>query len=218
MHAFFWLGLVIIGAGWLLGFFVAPTHAEQGEVVRIIYLHVPAAWLALQIYVYIAVLSAIFLIWRVKITAILAFSASKIGIVFTIIALLTGMIWGAPTWNTIWNTDDVRLTAVAILLFQYIGLVVLYYLIPDKQTASRAFALMALVGVVLVPVIRYSVHFNQAGVHQNALGNVDVWVWISLLVSALGFILFSIGVGLNYARTELLQRERNKRWVQQLVQ
>lgn len=219
MHWFLWGGLAIILLGLLLGFGVAPYDVKQGEVSRIIYLHVPSAWLSLQIYFYMAVLSGVFLIWRIKMLPILAITAAKVGVVFTGLALVTGMIWGAPTWEAIWNSNDIRLMSMALLFFVYIGLILLYYLVPDKQTANQAFSIMTIIGVVLLPIIRYSVHFNQATLHQEGLSpkSTDSLILLALLVSTLGFVLFAVGIGLNYARVELLQRERHKRWVQELV-
>lgn len=216
------LGLGLLAWGWYLGIVLAPPHSEQDYYYRIIYLHVPMAWLALQTYIWMAIASALVLIWRVKVLEVLAVSAAKLGMLFTGVALLTGMIWGAPGWGTYWEWDDVRLVSMLILFFVYIGLVVLYSIIDDKQTAARSFAIMAITGVVLVPIIRFAVVFNQTGMHQTSSvsvagsANIDPLVANGLLLSTLGFVVFSIGCGLAMARADLLRRERAKRWVAKL--
>lgn len=144
----------VIGLYWAL--WVAPSDYKQGEGYRIIYVHVPAAWMSLFVYVAMAVAGGIALVWRVKIAEIVHTECAPLGAAFTIITLLTGMLWGKPMWGTYW-VWDARLTSELILLFLYLGVIALATVIGDPRKSARATALLSLIGLVNIPVIHYSV-------------------------------------------------------------
>ncbi|MCK5722732.1 MAG: cytochrome c biogenesis protein CcsA, partial [Gammaproteobacteria bacterium] len=138
------------------GLILAPIDYEQGEAYRIMFVHVPAAWMSMFVYMVMATTGAIALIWRLKLAEIVMISCAPIGASFTFLALVTGSIWGKPMWNT-WWVWDARLTSELLLLFLYLGVMALYNAIEDRRTAARAVAILALVGVVNIPIIHYSV-------------------------------------------------------------
>ncbi|HHW4683416.1 MAG TPA: heme ABC transporter permease CcmC, partial [Xylella sp.] len=136
--------------------FVLPPEQYMGDSVRILYLHVPSAWMSLFVFGMMALYAAIALVWRIKLCEILAMACAPIGTAFTVMTLLTGSLWGRGTWGTFWDWDP-RLTSELILLFLYLGIIGLYQAIEDRRTAARAAGLLAIVGAALLPVIRYSV-------------------------------------------------------------
>jgi heme exporter protein C len=156
-----WLSMLLLGLlayGLYGGLVLAPADYQQGDSFRIIYVHVPAAWMSLFIYMVMAVSGAIALVWRIKLAEIVAISSAPIGAGFTFLALATGSLWGKPMWGA-WWVWDARLTSELILLFLYLGVIGLYGAIEDKRAASRAVAILALVGVVNIPIIHYSVEW-----------------------------------------------------------
>src|SRR5688500_18918531 len=153
-------------AGLYIGFFVAPTDAQQGEVYRVIFIHVPAAWMSMFIYVVMAFWAAIGLAFNTRLSGMMASALAPTGALFTFVALWTGALWGKPTWGT-WWVWDARLTSELILLFLYFGFMALHAAIDDKRRADRACALLALVGVVNVPIIYFSVQWWNT-LHQGA--------------------------------------------------
>ncbi|WP_460035807.1 heme ABC transporter permease [Methylothermus subterraneus] len=219
-----WLGgatLALLLAGLYLGLWVAPPDYQQGEAYRIIYVHVPAAWMSLFIYVFLAVAGGIGLIWNVKLAEVLATSSAPLGAWFTFVALATGAIWGKPMWGTYW-VWDARLTSELILLFLYLGYIALTGAIEDPRTASRAGAILAIVGSVNIPIIHYSVEWWNT-LHQGPtvtrLGQPAIhpsMLW-PLLLMALAFQLYFFTVLLMRARAELIWRERRSRWVQEVL-
>ncbi len=220
-----WLGaacLLLMLAGLYQGLLVAPTDYQQGDSYRIMFIHVPAAWMSLFVYVVMAVSGAVGLVWRIKLAEIVAVASAPIGASFTFLALVTGAIWGKPTWGT-WWVWDARLTSELILLFLYLGVIALNSAIEDKRTAARATSVLALVGVVNIPIIHYSVEWWNT-LHQGAtvtkfdVPSIDLRMLIPLLLMALAFKLFYLVVVLMRARCEILQRERNTGWVRELVE
>ncbi len=219
-----WLGgvsLVLMLAGLYLGLFVAPPDYQQGESARIMYVHVPAAWLSMFVYVNMAAASAAALIWRVKVAEVVAAASAPVGASFTFLALATGSLWGKPMWGT-WWVWDARLTSELILLFLYLGVMALYSAIEDRRTAARAAGILAIVGVVNIPIIHYSVVWWNT-LHQGAsVSKLDApsihpsMLW-PLLLMAVGFTVFYFAVLCVRARNEVLSRERNARWVAQVV-
>jgi heme exporter protein C len=219
-----WLGgisCVLLAVGLYLGLWVAPPDYQQGEAYRIIYVHVPAAWMSLFAYVFMAVAGAVGLIWNLKLAEVLAVSSAPIGAAFTFLALTTGAIWGKPMWGTFW-VWDARLTSELILLFLYLGYMALTGAIEDPRTAARAGAILAIVGSVNIPIIHYSVEwwntlhqgptvtrFDKPAIHSSML-------W-PLLLMALAFQMYFFTVLLMRARVELLRRERRSRWVRELL-
>lgn len=156
---------VLLLSGLYGGLFLAPPDYQQGDSYRIIFIHVPSAWMSLFIYTVMAAAGCIALVWRIKLAEIVAISSAPVGAGFTFIALVTGSLWGKPMWGT-WWVWDARLTSELILLFLYLGVIGLYNAIDDKRSASRAVAILALVGVVNIPIIHYSVEWWST-LHQG---------------------------------------------------
>ncbi|CAK0741393.1 cytochrome c maturation protein C [Gammaproteobacteria bacterium] len=210
---------LIVGLYWSL--FVAPPDYQQGESVRIMYIHVPAAWMSMFIYMVMVGAAATGMIWKIKIAEIIAVSSAPLGAWFTFLALATGSLWGKPMWGT-WWVWDARLTSELILLFLYLGFIALQAAIPDRQTAARAGAVLALVGVVNIPIIHFSVEWWNT-LHQPSsiirLGKPTIhpqMLW-PLLIMALAFKLYYATTVLLRTRCELLERERNSAWVREMV-
>jgi heme exporter protein C len=211
---------LIIGAGYA-GLAVAPTDYQQGEDYRIIYVHVPNAWMSLMAYTTMAVSAAVGLIWRIKVAHAVASSCAPIGASFTFVALVTGSLWGARMWGTYWEWDP-RLTSELILLFLYLGYMGLRSAIDDIQRADRASAVLAVVGVVNVPIIHYSVlwwnSLHQApSVMQLAKPTMPPSMLIPLLAMFLGFTLLFFALLLVRLRAEILNRERTASWIREAV-
>src|SRR4051794_14134710 len=185
------LAAVLLGLGQYLTWFVAPPDYQQGETVKIMFIHVPSAWLAMFGYMLIAVAALGTLIWRHPLADVAAKTAAPIGATFTLIALVTGSLWGKPMWGTYW-VWDARLTSVLILFLLYLGLIALWQSIEEPGRAGRAAAILALVGAVNVPIIHYSVVWWNT-LHQPAsvfrLGGPSIApaLLTPLLVMAIGF-------------------------------
>jgi heme exporter protein C len=218
---FGWLCLAFMLAGLYYGFFEAPPDYQQGESYRIMFIHVPSAWMSLFIYMVMATAGGIGLIWRMKLAEVIAASSAPIGASFTFLALATGSLWGKPMWGT-WWAWDARLTSELILLFLYLGVIALNSAIEDKRTAARASGVLALVGVVNIPIIHYSVEWWNT-LHQGPTvtkfdaPSIHISMLIPLLLMAVAFKLYYVTVVLKRARCEVLERERNSSWVQDLV-
>ena len=219
-----WLGWICLGlmAGGLYGGLVAaPPDYQQGESYRIIFVHVPSAWMSLFIYVVMAGASAIALVWRIKLAEVVAIESAPIGASFTFLALVTGSLWGKPMWGAYW-VWDARLTSELVLLFLYFGVIGLNAAIEDRRTASRACGLFAIVGVVNIPIIHYSVEWWNT-LHQGPTvtkldaPSIHVSMLVPLLLMAVSFKLFYATVLLTRARSEVLERERNAGWVRELL-
>lgn len=204
--------------------FVAPADYQQGESYRIIYIHVPAAWQSMLIYIIMAVCGAISLIWRIKLADVMLISSASVGAAFTFLALVTGSLWGKPMWGT-WWVWDARLTSELILFFLYLGIIALHAAIDDKRVAARAVAVLVLVGVVNIPIIHYSVEWWNT-LHQGStikiaqVGKqeaINIQMLIPLLLMAMAFKFYYGAVVLMKARCEVLLRERSSLWVKELV-
>lgn len=197
----------IIGYAMYLAFFVAPPDYQQGHTVKIMFIHVPSAWLAMMAYVLIAVSSFGLLVFRHPLADVSAKAAAPIGAAFTLLALITGSLWGKPMWGTYW-VWDARLTSVLLLFFLYLGLMALRSSIEDESLAAKLTAVLALVGVVLLPIIKFSVDWWNT-LHQPSTGlttTVHSSIRIPLLVSALGFSLLFFTLHLKAMRNEILRR------------
>jgi heme exporter protein C len=211
----------LLVAGLYGGLVLAPADYQQGESYRIIFIHVPSAWMSLFVYMVMAVSAAIGFVWRMKLAEVIAISSAPIGASFTFLALITGSLWGKPMWGAYW-VWDARLTSELLLLFLYLGVIALYGAIEDKRVAARAAAIVAMVGVVNIPIIHYSVEWWNT-LHQPATitkldkPSIDSSMLIPLLIMALAFKVFYGVTLLMRARCELLQRERNSSWVRELV-
>jgi len=218
---FGWPAALLILGGLYGGLFIAPPDYQQGDGFRIIYVHAPAAWMSLMVYTTMAVAAAVGLIWRIKVSHAVAASCAPIGASFTFAALVTGALWGQPMWGTYWEWDP-RLTSELILLFLYLGYMALRSGIDDTQRADRASAVLAIVGVVNVPIIHYSVlwwnSLHQApSVMKLAKPAMPASMLIPLLMMFLGFTLYFAAVLLVRLRGEILNRERATSWVREVL-
>jgi len=215
------LSLVAIAVGAYLGLVVAPADYQQGESYRIMFVHVPSAWMSLFVYMVMAGAGLVALVWRMKLAEIVAVSSAPIGATFTLLALVTGSLWGKPMWGT-WWVWDARLTSELVLLFLYLGVIALNGAIEDRRTGARAVAILALVGVVNIPIIHYSGEWWNT-LHQGptvtkfSAPSIHVSMLVPLLVMAVGFKLYYVLVLLMRARCELLERERGSQWVANLT-
>ncbi|MCZ6668841.1 MAG: heme ABC transporter permease [Gammaproteobacteria bacterium] len=212
--------LVLLLTGLYGGLVLAPPDYQQGDSYRIIFIHVPSAWMSLFIYVVMAFCGVVTVVWRMKLAEVILISSAPIGASFTFLALVTGSLWGKPMWGT-WWVWDARLTSELILLFLYLGVIGLHGAIEDKRVASRAVAILAIVGVVNIPIIHYSVEwwnslhqgptvtkFDKPSIHWSML--------LPLLLMALAFQVYYVLALFQRCRAELLLRERNSKWVQEL--
>jgi heme exporter protein C len=215
------LAVILIAVGLYMSFAVAPTDYKQGEGYRIIFVHVPAAWMSMFIYVVMAGWAGVGLIFNTRVSAMVAQALAPTGAMFTFLALWTGSFWGKPMWGT-WWVWDARLTSELILLFLYIGFMALQASIEDPRRADRAGAILALVGVVNIPIIYFSVKWWNT-LHQGASIRIGqestmavTMLWTTLIM-ALGFWMYSIAVVLSRVRCIILERERNATWVAELI-
>jgi heme exporter protein C len=220
-----WLSIaavLLIAAGLIWGLAFAPPDYQQGNSFRIIYIHVPAAFLAQSIYVTLAIAGLVGLVWKMKLADVALQQAAPIGAWMTAIALLTGAIWGKPTWGTYW-VWDARLTSMLILLFLYFGVIALGNAISNRDSAAKACAVLAIVGVVNIPIIKYSVEWWNS-LHQTATFKITekpampMEMWLPLLLAVLGFYCFFGAVLLYRMRLEVLKREARSSWVKTEVQ
>ena len=198
-------------AGLYVGFVVAPTDAQQGEVYRVIFVHVPAAWMSMLLYLAMAFWAAIGLAFNTRLSHMMARAIAPTGALFTLIALWTGSLWGKPTWGTYW-VWDARLTSELILLFLYLGFIALQASIEDTRRADRAGALLAIVGAVNVPIIYYSVQWwntlhQGASVSMTRAPSMARAMLAGMLLMALAFWLYSIAVVFIRVRCMIVERE-----------
>jgi heme exporter protein C len=190
--------------------FRAPPDYQQGETVRIMFIHVPAAWLSMACYSLIAISSAGYLIWRHPLADVSAKAAAPIGATFTLLALLTGSLWGKPMWGAYW-VWDARLTSVLILFFLYLGLIALRQAIDDPGRAGRAAAILSLIGAVNIPIIKFSVNWwntlhQPASVFRADGPTIDTSLLIPLFVMAIAFTMLFIVLHMKAMRAEILRR------------
>jgi len=202
-------------AGHYLGFFVAPTDFQQGDAYRIIFVHVPAAWMSMFLYVVMAVWAGLGLGLKARPSFMMAQAIAPTGAMFTFLALLTGALWGKPTWGA-WWVWDARLTSELILFFLYLGVMLLHASIDDIRRADRASALFALVGVVNVPIIYFSVRWwntlhQGASVSMTAAPTMAATMLTAMLLMTVGFWMYSIAVILVRLRCVMLERNRQVR-------
>lgn len=202
------------------GLVQAPIDYQQKDAYRIIFVHVPSAWMSLFVWVFMAGNAAASIIWRTKLSDILMQTSAPAGAVFTFLALVTGSLWGKPMWGTYWDWDP-RLTTELILLFMYLAFIALYSAIEDKQLANRIAALFAIVGLVNVFLVHYSVKLNS--LHQGVTvvradgPKMTAEMLIPLLIMAIAFKLYFMINVLMRARCAMIEREKNTSWVQQLI-
>lgn len=220
-----WLAIAffaVFSYGLISGLFIAPADYQQGDGFRIIYVHVPSAFIAMAVYAGMAIAAFIALVWRVKIAAIAMSCSAPIGAWFTLLALITGSIWGKPMWGT-WWIWDARLTSVLILFFLYIGFIALQSIITDAEHRDRASALLAIIGVINLPIIHYSVIWWNT-LHQGptiskfAAPSIAPAMLYPLLAMIIAFFLFYFLILLLRMRNQIMLREIHSQWVKEVAQ
>jgi len=214
---FYGLAAVLAVAGLYIGFFVAPTDHQQGESYRIIFIHVPAAWMSMFIYLVMAFWAGVGLVLNTRLSSMMATALAPTGALFTFLALWTGALWGKPTWGT-WWVWDARLTSELILLFLYFGFMALQAAIDDPRRADKAGALLALTGVVNIPIIYFSVQWwntlhQGASVSLTSAPTMAATMFAGMMVMALAAWMYSIAAALTRVRCIILERERHTQWV-----
>ncbi len=214
------LAALLGAAGLYVGFFVAPTDFQQGEVYRIIFIHVAASWMSMFIYVVMAGWAALGLVLNTRLSGMMASALAPTGAMFTFVALWSGALWGKPTWGT-WWVWDARLTSELILLFLYFGFIALTTAIDDPRRADRAGALLAIVGVINIPIIYFSVQWwntlhQGASVSLTKSPSMATTMLTGMLLMALAAWMYSIAVALWRVRSIILERERDAAWVREL--
>lgn len=202
---------VLLGTGFYLALFASPPDYQQGETVRIMYVHVPAAWMALFCYTVMAVSSVVGFVWKHPLADVAAKATAPVGAAFTLLALVTGSLWGKPMWGA-WWVWDARLTSVLVLFFLYLGYIALWEAIEDAHRAARAAGILAIVGFVNVPIIKFSVDWWNS-LHQPASVTrfdgriaIDMDMLIPLLVMGAAYMTFYAALLLLRMRTEVLER------------
>ncbi len=213
------LALLSVGSVW--GLAIAPPDYLQGDSYRIIFIHVPAASLALSIYLGLAVLGVISLVWKVKTAAVVAQAAAPVGLVLCVLSLVTGAIWGKPTWGAYWVWDG-RLTSMLVLAFLYVGVIALFHAFETTAQQGKAAAILSIVGAVNLPIIKYSVVWWNT-LHQGstftltAAPQMPPSMYLPLVVMIFGFYFWVAALVIYRSCTLILVRERQKNWVKELV-
>src|SRR6516164_6075994 len=206
-----WTAAIVLAVGLFLSLVAAPPDYQQGDTIRIMFVHVPAAWMALSVYLFVAVASAVALVWQHPLAEVGARAAAPIGAAFTFVCLATGSLWGRPMWGA-WWVWDARLTSVLILFFLYLGYIALANAFDDPSRGGRAAAVLALVGVVNLPIIKFSVDWwntlhQPASVMRVGGPRIDVSMLAPLLIMALGFTLLFVVLLMLRMRTALNERK-----------
>ncbi|MCW2255597.1 heme exporter protein C [Providencia alcalifaciens] len=212
------LSVIFLALGWGWGFGFAPADYQQSDSYRIMYIHVPAAMWSMGIYMTMAIVAFIGLIWQMKVAEIAIAAMAPIGAVFTFIALVTGATWGKPMWGA-WWVWDARLTSELILLFLYIGIIALWHAFDDRRTAGKAAAILVLIGVINIPIIHYSVEWWNT-LHQPSTRmqqSINPAMRTPLRLAILGYLFLFISLTLVRLRNQLLILERNRPWVLDIV-
>lgn len=214
------LTAILFCYGLVGGLILAPADYQQGEAFRIIYIHVPSAFLSLMVYLMMAAAAGVLLIWRIKIADVIIEASAPLGAWFTFLALITGSLWGKPMWGA-WWVWDARLTSELILLFLYLGVIALRSAIPDKEAAARASSILLIVGVVNIPIIHYSVYWWNT-LHQG--GTLRVFgpsliapsMLYPLLAMIAAFICYYFTLLLVRVKNAILWREKHTSWAREL--
>ncbi len=212
-----WVAAFLFGVGLYFGLVVAPPDYQMGDSYRIIFIHVPSAWMSMFAYVVMAASAGVGLVWRLKLAAAVADAVAPVGLAFTFLALVTGSLWGKPTWGTYWIWDA-RLTSELILLFLFMGYMALVSAIENKTAAQQAGAVLALVGVVNIPIIHYSVEWWNT-LHQGATitvlagSRMDNAMLTPLFIMFLAVNFYFVAVVLNRVRCRLIDSERHSTWL-----
>ena len=218
-----WLGIlaiIFLSVGLFWGLLIAPTDYKQGDVYRILYVHVPSAILGQSIFMFMAACGLINVVWRAKISGMMLKSAAPIGMSFTLIALVTGSVWGKPTWGT-WWVWDARLTSTLVLFLFYLAIIGMQSTFVSRKSADTAVSIITLVGVVNLPIVKKSVDWwntlhQPASISISGESSISSEMLIPLLLSILGVYLFVFFTGLLFMRAEISTREQNKEWFKKL--
>jgi heme exporter protein C len=209
--------LLALFGGMVWGLFLAPPDYQQGDAYRIIYIHVPTAFLSMALYGWMGFLAILLLVWRIKMAGLLLNLVAQVGACMTLLALITGSIWGKPMWGA-WWVWDARLTSELILLLLYAAILATHSAVSTKEDGDKIIAILTLVGLIDLPIIHYSVYWWNT-LHQGATLSVlskpkmDVSMLYPLLRTLFGFVLYSLWIILEKARNEVLLRERRQSWV-----
>ncbi len=219
---FGWSAALLTVWGMYIAFFQAPTDFQQGEAYRIIFIHVPAAWMSMFIYLVMAFWSAIGLAFKTRQSFMMARALAPTGAMFTFLALWTGAVWGKPMWGA-WWVWDARLTSELILLFLYVGIMALWAAIDDPQRGDKAGALLGLVGAINVPIIYFSVKWwntlhQGASVSLTKAPSMATTMLVGMLVLAFATWFYTIAVSLYRVRSIILERERHTEWVKEILE
>ncbi len=213
---------LLAATGLYIAFFVAPTDFQQGEAYRIIFVHVPASWMSMFIYVVMAGWAGLGLVLNSRLSGMMASALAPTGAMFAFLSLWTGALWGRPTWGTYW-VWDARLTSELILLFLYLGFMALQAAIDDARRADKAGAVLALVGVVNIPIIYFSVQWwntlhQGASVSLTRAPTMAAIMFTGMIVMVFAFWMYAIAVSLARVRAIILERERHAGWVLELAE
>ncbi len=218
---FYALAAILVAYSVWQGLYIVPSEATQGDSARIMIVHVPAAWLAMFAYVAMAGASFVWFIWRHELADIAAKCIAPFGAAYTILCLATGSIWGKGTWNTWWRWDDARMVSVLVMLFLYLGYIALRAALPSRQHAARAGAVLAMVGIINIPLIKFSVDWFTS-IHQDASviraggPSMSAEFLSPLLIGALGHSLLFAALIMTAMRTEIIYRKISRMRASQL--
>jgi heme exporter protein C len=209
-------GVSMLTLGWIWGLLFAPQDAVQGNSYRIIFLHVPSVIFAELIYFFMAICALMHLVWRVKLAAYLIKAAAPIGAMITFLGLLSGSIWGIPTWGTWWQWDA-RITSTLILFIMYLGILTLHGSFSNKEKADRLMSILVVIGVINIPIIKKSVDWwstlhQPASITVSGGSSIDPSMLYPLLISIIGLGFTLISLGILSSRSYILSREKNKKW------
>jgi heme exporter protein C len=211
-------GVSMLTLGWIWGLLFAPQDAVQGNSYRIIFLHVPSVIFAELIYFFMAICALMHLVWRVKLAAYLIKAAAPIGAMITFLGLLSGSIWGIPTWGTWWQWDA-RITSTLILFIMYLGILTLHGSFSNKEKADRLMSILVVIGVINIPIIKKSVDWwstlhQPASITVSGGSSIDPSMLYPLLISIIGLGFTLISLGILSSRSYIFTREKNKKWIQ----
>jgi heme exporter protein C len=214
-------GVSMLTLGWIWGLLFAPQDAVQGNSYRIIFLHVPSVIFAELIYFFMAICALMHLVWRVKLAAYLIKAAAPIGAMITFLGLLSGSIWGIPTWGTWWQWDA-RITSTLILFIMYLGILTLHGSFSNKEKADRLMSILVVIGVINIPIIKKSVDWwstlhQPASITVSGGSSIDSSMLYPLLISIIGLGFTLISLGILSSRSYIFTREKNKKWIQDSV-
>jgi heme exporter protein C len=219
---FGWGAAILTAVGLYIAFFVAPTDFQQGDAYRIIFIHVPAAWMSMFIYMVMAFWSAVGLAWNTRLSFMLSRALAPTGAVFAFLALWTGAFWGKPMWGA-WWVWDARLTSSLILFFLYVGIMALWAAIDDPRRGDRAGALLTVVGAINVPIIYFSVKWwntlhQGASISMTKAPTMASIMLVGMLIMSIAAWFYAIAAAFARVRSIILERERQTEWVKEILE